>query len=253
MPDLSLGNQTKNYQEIKTPFPEILLGFIGRGHNTLDYSQRDGSEAANRHLRQQELDFLMRIFPNKKNIILNQTHGNDIFCIDRKTDNAANNKPKRVFGDGDGVICNHMQYLLTIVTADCFPLFFYSPSQQILGAVHAGWQGTHKQISSKAIDLMRINFSTSIDNLHVFILPGISQPHYEIQQDVAALFPEFILSKNGQIFLDVQQANITQLHQAGIRSENIHILPLCTFRDQELLFSHRRKDKERVLNFICFR
>ena len=56
--------------------------------------------------------------------------------------------------DIDGLITNVKGAILATTFADCTPLFFYDPIQNVIANVHSGWVGTTKKIGAKAVDMI---------------------------------------------------------------------------------------------------
>lgn len=251
MKKLSYSNE-KQFIHINELSPRIKLGIVGREHNPVNYSLRNTDQNANFILRKQEQIHLASLFPDKKVITLNQTHSDDIFVIDDKVYLCSEIKITEVWGEGDAVISNHPDYLLSIITADCYPIFIADEKKKVLAAIHAGWRGTEKKIVQRTIQAMQLHFKSDTKDIQIFILPGITGKNYEVQTDVAELFPGFVAKVQERLYLDVLEANLRQLADNGIPEKQINVLPLCTYEDNKILYSHRRKDPQRNLNFICW-
>ena len=116
----------------------------------------------------------------KKNhlILLNQLHSNKVFYLNK-------NRKKKI--KGDGLITNKRGIALGILTADCAPLLFYDPKNNMIAAAHAGWKGAYKKISKKIIKNF-VSKGSSIQNINVVIGPCITQNNYEIKNDFKKKF-----------------------------------------------------------------
>ena len=172
---------------------------------------------------------------------------------------------------GDGIITNVRGLVLGVKTADCVPVLVADPERRAVGAFHAGWRGTLARIVEKGIGAMRREFGSQEAQLKAAIGPAIHACCYQVSEDLrdkfdsqfdyaAALFVEkFDVDKvrrkypllfmnarapghaevSRQLHLDLIEANRRQLLAAGVRDENISIVPLCTACHTDLLFSHR--------------
>src|SRR5207244_4099920 len=89
----------------------------------------------------------------------------------------------RVLGDGDAVISNVSNRLLTVASADCTPVLLVDPLSGWFGAVHAGWRGTAARVVSAAIAAMGER-GASPQNLLAFFGPSISRDRYEVGPEV---------------------------------------------------------------------
>lgn len=174
----------------------------------------------------------------KKIINMEQIHGNKIVCV-KKTDIG------RTVKKCDGLVTNIQGVSLSIRVADCLPIFFYSPTTNSIGLVHAGWRGLYKGIIGKTVKMFE-------KKPFVFIGPHICQKHYEIKSDVAGKFknyPKAIKKINGKIFLDLGEVAKEQLIESGVKKNNIKIDKTCTFEDKSLS-SFRRGDLSNRTEYI---
>jgi hypothetical protein len=152
-------------------------------------------------------------------------------------------------GRGDALATSRPGVPLAISTADCLPIVLYDARGGRLAVVHAGWRGTAQAIAGAAVaDLVAAG--TAAADLAVAIGPSIGPCCYEVDAPVierfAAAFPEvheawFTPKGPGRWMLDLGQANLDQLTAAGVRTERVDRLRLCTGCRPDLLFSYRRE------------
>lgn len=153
--------------------------------------------------------------------------------------------------DCDALYTSEKGILLGVFHADCVPVLLYDPVTQIVAAIHAGWQGTVKEITGKSIAYLKENENVNPANLRVYIGPAICQNNFEVDQDVvekvkAMSFDtsSFIYHKeeDNKFFVDNKGLNRQQCLNAGVLAENIRYDKNCTYANQENFFSFR-KDK----------
>lgn len=141
--------------------------------------------------------------------------------------------------DTDAVITDVVGLPLVIKTADCIPVLLYDRRQRRIAAVHAGWRGTVQGISQTTIRMMQ----SEGRDLSAIIGPGISQPSFEVGEEVyeaflQAGFPmQRIARRETKWHLDLFQANAWLLEEMGVT--DIHIDGTCTFLSPDL-YSARR-------------
>src|SRR5688572_26406303 len=95
--------------------------------------------------------------------------------------------------------------------ADCVPLLFHDPKQNVIGLAHAGWMGTVKGVAEISIKAMIKKYNSQPENIIVGIGPSISVDHYEIGEDVARQFREkyeddsekILQIRNEKLYLDL--------------------------------------------------
>ncbi|MEM6430927.1 MAG: peptidoglycan editing factor PgeF [Deinococcota bacterium] len=159
-------------------------------------------------------------------------------------------KPTYFELEADASITNDPTLTLIISTADCLPILFYDPVQQVIGAAHCGWRGTVAGLACKMIRRFADDYGSTPADIHVAIGPGISQANYQVGAEVVGAFQEAGFSDScyapdgtGRYKLDLVAANREVLTAAGVR--NIWQSPYCSFAEPALFYSHRR-DKGRT-------
>lgn len=162
---------------------------------------------------------------------------------------------KRDFDDIDGLITNEPGVCLVTAHADCVPLFFVDPARKCIGLSHSGWRGTVGKIAVNTVKKMQENYGSNPADLIGVIGPSICKDCYEVSEDVADEFKKAYNTEqaqdildvkgNGKYQLDLHQANVYNMLEAGMKRENIHVTDLCTCCNPELLFSHRASHGKR--------
>lgn len=177
-------------------------------------------------------------------IIMEQEHGNGVHVVEK------GERPRA----GDGLVVVERGVVGVIKTADCLPVILYGTDSPVAAIVHAGWRGTVKGITKKALDVL-ISMGLEPGRIGALIGPGIGPCCYEIQQDVVsefrkARFPEDIFVQRGaSTFLDLKKANRGLIERAGV--SQIHDIDLCTACLPDLFHSARRdKHGGRQVNFV---
>lgn len=150
--------------------------------------------------------------------------------------------------EADAVVSNVPYMVLTVLTADCVPVLLYDPVKHAIGAVHAGWQGTEKNILSKTIHKMQEVYGSKPEDIVVAIGPAIDRCCYEVGSEVGNIF----INKYEQCIdrgvskdkyqLDLKCINLLQAVECGVSTDNIEVSPICTACNSDRYFSYR-KDK----------
>ena len=174
---------------------------------------------------------------------------------------------------GDGLATNHPDLLLSIQTADCYPILLVDARLRIVAAVHCGWRGTLRRLAKKAVGVMKFRYGSRDRDLWAAIGPGIGACCYQVGQEVrdefqgqfyyaAKLFTtrwqtataiqrkypllfKHVRNPFGPVhpevfYLDLAKANAMQLREAGLSVSKIHVASQCTSCHPDLFFSHRR-------------
>jgi len=153
----------------------------------------------------------------------------------------------------DALITNSPNRFLGILTADCLPIFVVDQKRRVLGAIHAGRQGTALHITTKVLRKMEKEFFCSPKDLLITLGPSIGPCCYEI--DERAFLPEWELfstpSGRGKWRVDLAEININEMKKEGIPERQIYRVDLCTRCHHDLFFSYRKEGKTgRQLSFI---
>lgn len=149
--------------------------------------------------------------------------------------------------------------ILSVQTADCFPVILYEPSSEIIGIVHTGWRGLINRICQKTINAICAKYNVKAKNFIIGIGPGIQQCCYEIKEDVVEQFEkEFdflnkcIKNDRGKYMLDLLHVILFQLWELRISHHNINWIKLCTRCNARHFFSFRRDGPTgRLMTVIC--
>lgn len=165
---------------------------------------------------------------------------------------------RRPFQDVDGLITNEPGIVLVTYYADCVPLFFVDVEHNAIGLAHSGWRGTVNGMGACMVKAMGQTFGSRPENIFAAIGPSICRDCYEVSEDVAQRFVDFlgddIASPGkgaGKYQLDLWRSNEKILLRAGISREHIAVTDICTCHNSEYLFSHRAAGERRG-NFGAF-
>lgn len=135
-----------------------------------------------------------------------------------------------------------------MLTADCLPILICNQLGTEVAAVHAGWRGLVCGVLQNAVS----QFTSSSENLSVWIGPAICQNHFEVGQEVIeAMLEAQLFSQNeliyvsrpsekeaGKSYLDLVEIAKRKLKKLGVT----HIFggQFCTYCDTENFYSYRR-------------
>jgi len=192
-------------------------------------------------------------------VSLRQVHGDRVVIFDGNIQEVGDFWRE----EGDSLITQSSGVALGVFTADCLPIFLYDPRKRVIGIVHAGWRGTAKRVTEKAVEKMKTAFQCQSGDIRAAMGPCIGPCCYEVDSPVKEGFerggiPWELISRTrgeGKWSLDLHLANSILLQAAGVREENIEILKLCTSCRGEIFYSYRKGDKTqgRQLNFIALK
>ena len=180
-----------------------------------------------------------------------QVHGSEVRVIQ----DAADAKPsEKSLGETvycDAIVSDALEVLAAVKTADCVPVLIGDPVTKCFAAVHAGWRGTFAGVVLYALERLIKEYGSRPEDVRVAMGPSAAACCYEVGPEVADGFRERFVyaealmtpTREGHAKIDLLLANHTQLTDAGVREDRIHIAPLCTMCRTDLFFSYRKEKK----------
>ena len=151
----------------------------------------------------------------------------------------------------DGLVTARRGLLLSVRTADCVPVLLYDPSSNICAAVHSGWRGTYKRISSVAIDKM-VAAGASRGSIIAAVGPCAGACCYEVGAELYESFTalshdysRFFVPVGEKYRLDLSGLNAAVLSESGVSGGRISECRICTCCNTDMFFSHRVSGNDR--------
>ena len=153
--------------------------------------------------------------------------------------------------DCDGLVTNTAGLALIIFTADCTPILFHDPVTGAVGACHAGWKGTAKNIAARVVEAMVRHYGSRPEDIHAAIGPNLAQCCFETDWDVPqALIKTYgeevkscIVTRGEKFHPDIKAVNELALRRAGVT--HVEISEDCTYCQHDRFWSHRFTKGER--------
>ena len=166
---------------------------------------------------------------------LSQVHGNAVHVLQAGA-------ASREVPVADGAVARAPGGVCAIMVADCLPVLFASRDGTRIGAAHAGWRG----LAAGVLENTMAALEAPAAELTAWLGPAISQPHFEVGDEVRAAFvdvdagaaPHFTSNARGRWQADLPGLARRRLAALGIA--DIHGGSWCTVADRERFFSHRR-------------
>lgn len=151
--------------------------------------------------------------------------------------------------EADGWVLSQPGYGVAILTADCVPLFVWDEQANVLGLSHCGWRGVAADLPAKTVQKMKQQGAQG--RLCAWVGPHIQSCCFEVQKDTAIHFPQDTTTRQGKLFVDLNQAISRQLTQNGLQLTDIVFSRHCTCCEAQHFFSYRRDHtKDALLSFI---
>ena len=178
---------------------------------------------------------------------MDQEHGDEVHVVKN------GERPVR----GDGVILIERNVAAIIKTADCLPVIIVEPDYPLAAIVHAGWRGTAKKITQKAVKKM-VMLGARREKIVALLGPSIRACCYEVGEEVRDIFrkegfSERVFKKeNNSVHLDLAWPIWNFSTAEGI--DHVYDTGLCTFCRDDMFASYRRGERSvRQINFVSLK
>lgn len=186
-----------------------------------------------------------------------QVHGNQVYQVTEKDRGKGRASLRDVITNSDAIITDVPGVLLTSFYADCVPLYFYDPVNEVIALAHAGWKGTVQQIAAETVQAMTNAYGSNPKSLIAAIGPSIGSCCYEVDGPVITQVNELLeglnlsedmlsamlkMNDNGKANINLKELNRQIMIKAGILPIYIEITKWCTGCRRDLFYSHRKEE-----------
>lgn len=150
--------------------------------------------------------------------------------------------------EADGLVTLTPGLALAVLTADCVPILLVAPRAGAVAAVHAGWRGTVARIAQVAVEKLCRWSGEPPSAIEAALGPSIGACCYQVGVEVAEAFgawrkpPASLRRESEQVEkwrIDLRQANVEALREAGLSESAIEIVGPCTCCADDRFFSFR--------------
>lgn len=145
----------------------------------------------------------------------------------------------------DGMVTDRPGLPLVMRFADCVPVLFFDPVQQVIGMAHAGWRGTVLGAAPAVARTMIEVFGCRPEDIQAGIGPSIGPERYQVGEEVVAAVRQAFggldgllrRADDGTAYLNLWEANRRAL--AGLGLERVEVAGICTASRTDEFYSHR--------------
>ena len=191
-------------------------------------------------------------WPWAKGVFPNQVHGNRVCVGEAKHQGRGMRDQKTALARTDSLITKILRMPLTVLTADCLPLFILDPKKRAIGLVHAGLRGVAQNIVLNTLAKMSNCFGTKTCDCLVVLGPCLRDCCYEVKKEFRAIFPKHTLKRKTKLYFDLATCVVGQLEGLGVNRDHIFDSQLCTACRQEEFFSYRKEGDQAGRSMSAF-
>ena len=158
----------------------------------------------------------------------------------------------------DAAISAELNQVITVLTADCMPVFFCNRAGNIVGVAHAGWRGLCAGVLENTVQALcekslALGQTLAREDILVWLGPAIGPSCFEVGNEVREQFIDAARLMGAVFPLESFQAipgnpqkywaNLYLLARSRLKNAGIQAIyggEFCTFTQSEQFFSHRR-------------
>ncbi|MBN1551361.1 laccase domain-containing protein, partial [bacterium] len=215
-------------------------------YHSMNLGYQTGDSASNVSLNRQLLaDFLG--IPLQQWIFCRQIHGSDIVTVSHSQIHSKSSREyTQLLPVADGLISEHKNLCLCILTADCAPVLLYDPERRVCAALHAGRRSITAGIIENCMSRLKTYWGSQSRSIFAGIGPSIEACCYLVDQ---LSFERYIQSSpaarqitnykdNGSFRLDLASDIYSRLIVSGIPGKQIEIMKICTSCHDDMFYSY---------------
>jgi YfiH family protein len=180
---------------------------------------------------------------------LNQVHGSVVASVATVRESPGPVDADAVVGQESGDYC-------AVRTADCLPVLFCAKDGSAVAAAHAGWRGLAAGVLENTVAEMGLGGA----DLLAWMGPAISQPNFEVGDEVRAAFLESdpaateLFEPNARERWQADLYGLARRRLSACGIEAVYGGHWCTFADAERFYSYRRAaDTGRMVSFVLLK
>ena len=244
------------------------LGGVSTGiHSTMNLGFQNGDDPEAVYENYNRICSTIGVEPESV-VHAKQTHGDKIRIV-TTGDRGKGYNSERDYDEIDALVTNESGVTLTILTADCVPVFLVDPVNKAIGLAHSGWRGTVQRIAAKTVRCMKETYGSNPADMIAVTGPCICRDCYEVGEEVAenfqkefgdTVFQKISYTKKAPVasckpHIDLSEAIVQSLLEEGLKETLITQSRLCTSCNSELLFSPRVTQGKRgtLASFMAIR
>ena len=170
------------------------------------------------------------------------THSLNVAVVKDRNTGQSISDPKITFPEFDGAVTNQKRVFFLMCSADCLPIIYFDPKQEVIGIAHAGWKGLMGAVHLNILKIMTDEFRSDLGNIRIGLGPSIGSccnlQKIPLVQDNLPQWRNYLKRKNDDFYrVFLNEFCRDSLIDYGIARENIEEANFCTVDNYKEFFS----------------
>ena len=197
---------------------------------------------------------LLKLLTKERLVLVHQTHSDILKEV--TIDDAGKGTSSFESGvEADALYTKDKRLAIGVFHADCVPVFFYVQNKGIVGIIHAGFKGTLKHITYKALTELIAKEDINPDDIYLYIGPARDVSSFVINEDnvkevIECKCLDSLKNINGEEHFDAIRANTLDILNAGISLTHIENSNIDTVSDERCFSVYKKTPVGRMMSVI---
>lgn len=154
--------------------------------------------------------------------------------------------------EADALYTKEKGIAIGVFHADCEPVFFYDSTVPLVGVIHAGYKGTLKHITFKALRTVIDKEKLNPNNIKIWVGPLRRKQSYFVNDEerIEIISNACPIDSN---YFDVAFSNKMDMICAGIPDNNINDCCIDTFSDNRCFSAYKKTPIGRMASIIMIK
>lgn len=219
-------------------FPRLRLAFSTKyfGNMSLSWgNEQEVLENRGRFAREQGLS-------EARFITFWLTHDSNVAVVKNINMGQLISDPRITLPEFDAAVTDQKGVFFLMCSADCLPIIYFDPKQEIVGIAHAGWKGLVGGIHLNVLKIMADQFRSDVGNIRIGLGPSIGsccnlQKTPLVQEKLPQWHNYLKNEREGVCRIFLNEFCKDSLIESGVLSENIEEANFCTVDNHNEFFS----------------
>ncbi|MDD5574095.1 MAG: peptidoglycan editing factor PgeF [Candidatus Omnitrophica bacterium] len=169
-----------------------------------------------------------------------QIHGTRVRIAGKRDRGAGVSGRKTALQETDALVTSEKEVALSVLTADCLPVFLVDPEKRVIAIAHAGWRGLQGRILSRVLGVMAASYGSCPGDIVAGFGPAIRSCCYEVGEEFLSFFPGAARRQDRGIFMDLALGARMELEAEGVPAQRILDSGICTCCRADEFHSYRQ-------------